>query len=126
MSARPVVRGLHHIKISGSDLERSTAWYRSVLDPATVGRLAGCDPLTFTVTDRTELDGWIGHLDTPGVPHSPVIVALVGYLLVVPDPDVVRLRFYTDESYGLGATRWTSRPPGCAPTPCPPRTPDRR
>ncbi|WP_331728462.1 VOC family protein [Streptomyces sp. NBC_01176] len=138
MSTRPVVWGLHHIKIPVSDLERSMAWYRSVLgarrlaefdhvtqdgelfavildvpgvdvpvelrvDPATAGRLAGFDPLTFTVTGRAELDGWIGHLDALGVPHSPVIVALVGYLLVVPDPDGVRLRFYTDEPHGLGA-----------------------
>ncbi|MEU1340088.1 VOC family protein [Streptomyces sp. NPDC005827] len=31
MSARPVARGLHHIGIPVSELERTTAWYRSVL-----------------------------------------------------------------------------------------------
>ncbi|MCX4432119.1 MULTISPECIES: VOC family protein [Streptomyces] len=137
MSTRPVVQGVHHIKVPVSDLERSIAWYRSVLgarrleefdhvtrdgelfavildvpdvnvplelrlDPATAGRLAGFDPLTFTVKGRAELDGWIRHLDLLGVTHSPVIVALMGYLLVVPDPDGVRLRFYTDEPHGLG------------------------
>ncbi|MFF5859858.1 VOC family protein [Streptomyces sp. NPDC012751] len=135
--ARPAVRGVHHIKIPVSDLERSIAWYASVLgarripefdhvtpdgvlfavildvpgagvpvelrlDPETAGRLAGFDPLTFAVAGRAELDGWVRHLDTLGVPRSPVIVALLGHLLVVPDPDGVRLRFYTDEPHGLG------------------------
>ncbi|POX57952.1 VOC family protein [Streptomyces sp. Ru62] len=155
MAARPVVRGLHHIKIPVSDLERSIAWYGSVLgarripefdhvtrdgelfavildvpgadvpvelrlDPATAGRLAGFDPLTFTVPGRAELDGWIRHLDTLGVPHSPVIVALVGHLLVVPDPDGVRLRFYTDEPHGLGAEQVDFASPWLRPDTVPP------
>ncbi|MEU1369236.1 VOC family protein [Streptomyces sp. NPDC005803] len=74
-------------------------------DPVSAGRLSGFDPLTFLVHDRAALDGWIHHLDGLGVAHSPVLVAMTGYLLVVPDPDGVRLRFYTGEAHGLGPER---------------------
>lgn len=72
------------------------------LDPLSAGRLTGFDPLTFTVQDRAALDAWIHHLDGLGVAHSPILVAMKGYLLVAPDPDGIRLRFYTDETHGLG------------------------
>jgi hypothetical protein len=51
------------------------------------------------------LDRWIEHLDNLGVDHSPPVVALVGWLLVVPDPDGLRLRFYTTEAHGLDISR---------------------
>ncbi|MER6977254.1 VOC family protein [Streptomyces carpinensis] len=137
MTDRPLTQGLHHVKIPVSDLERSIAWYSSVLgarrleeldhrtragtlfavildvpgvdvpvelrhDPAAAARLAGFDPLTFTVRDRAALDDWGRHLSAQGVTRSPVIVAMVGHLLVVPDPDGIRLRFYTEEAHGLG------------------------
>jgi quinol monooxygenase YgiN/catechol 2,3-dioxygenase-like lactoylglutathione lyase family enzyme len=75
------------------------------LDPATAGALDGYDFLTLAVEDRAALDGWIAHLDALGIPHSPPIVALVGWLLVVPDPDGLRLRIYTSQPHGLDVSR---------------------
>jgi len=71
------------------------------LDPATAAALRGYDFLTLTVEDRPALDAWVAHLDARGITHSPPIVALVGWLLVVPDPDGLRLRFYTKQPHGL-------------------------
>ncbi|MFE4963716.1 antibiotic biosynthesis monooxygenase [Streptomyces sp. NPDC056660] len=73
------------------------------LDPATATAVKGYDLLTLAVDDRAALDEWITHLDSLGIPHSPPVVALVGWLLVVPDPDGQRLRFYTDTPHGLDA-----------------------
>jgi len=75
------------------------------LDPKTAGALEGYDFLTLSIEDRTALDEWIGRLDALGIPHSPPIVALVGWLLVVTDPDGLRLRFYTTRPHGLGRSR---------------------
>jgi catechol 2,3-dioxygenase-like lactoylglutathione lyase family enzyme len=74
------------------------------LDPATAAALYGYDFLTLAVADHAALDGWIAHLDALGIRHSPPIVALVGWLLVVPDPDELRLRFYTAQPHGLDAS----------------------
>jgi quinol monooxygenase YgiN/extradiol dioxygenase family protein len=72
------------------------------LDPATAVALKGYDFLTMTIEDRPALDAWIARLDALGIPHSPAIVALKGWLLVAPDPDGQRLRFYTRQPHGLG------------------------
>jgi len=72
------------------------------LDPATAKSLSGYDFLTLTVANKSTMDEWVTRLDGLGVRHSPLIVALVGWLLVVPDPDGLRLRFYTTEPHGLG------------------------
>jgi catechol 2,3-dioxygenase-like lactoylglutathione lyase family enzyme len=85
------------------------------LDPATAAALAGYDFLTLAVEDRSALDGWTAHLDSLGVPHSPPIVAMSGWLLVVPDPDGLRLRLYTNEPHGLGSERVEYDSPWLAP-----------
>ncbi|SEP53896.1 antibiotic biosynthesis monooxygenase [Amycolatopsis saalfeldensis] len=71
------------------------------LDPATAAALKGYDFLTLTIEDRPALDAWIARLDALGIPHSPAIVAMVGWLLVATDPDGQRLRFYTRQPHGL-------------------------
>ncbi|MET9490666.1 VOC family protein [Nocardia sp. NPDC006630] len=136
--ANPIHRGIHHLKLPVTDLERSADWYRTVLgahrlteldhrradgtlfavildvpgfpgrlelrlDPVTAKALNGYDLLTLSVTDRVAIDHWVARLDTLDIPHSPPIVALIGWLLVVPDPDGLRLRFYTTEPHRLGA-----------------------
>ncbi|MFF1451338.1 antibiotic biosynthesis monooxygenase [Streptomyces sp. NPDC058274] len=72
------------------------------LDPRTAGALKDYDFLTLSVADRGALDAWATRLDALGIHHSPPIVAMVGWLLVVPDPDGLRLRFYTTQPHGLG------------------------
>ncbi|WP_405020811.1 VOC family protein [Kitasatospora sp. NBC_00070] len=75
------------------------------LDPATARALDGNELLTLAVEDRAAVDEWIAHLDGLGVRHSPPVVAMVGWVLVVPDPDGLRLRFYTSEPHGLDPSR---------------------
>jgi catechol 2,3-dioxygenase-like lactoylglutathione lyase family enzyme len=91
------------------------------LDRATAAVLDGYDFLTLAVGDHAALDEWIAHLDDLGIRHSPPIVALVGWLLVVPDPDGLRLRFYTTQPHGLAASSvehdspWLSAGPAASP-----------
>ncbi|MFI1801351.1 antibiotic biosynthesis monooxygenase [Streptomyces sp. NPDC020379] len=93
------------------------------LDPVTATAVEGYDFLTLAVDDRTALDRWIAHLDTLDVPHSPPVVALVGWLLVIPDPDGQRLRLYTTTPHGLDSARieydspWLSTGPAPEPEP---------
>lgn len=75
------------------------------LDPATARALDGNELLTLAVEDRAAVDEWIAHLDGLGVRHSPPVVAMVGWVLVVPDPDGLRLRLYTTEPHGLDRSR---------------------
>ena len=70
------------------------------LDPEQAGRERGFDPVTIAVQDRTALYAWIAHLDTAGITHSPVLVALQAWLLVFADPDERQLRLYTLETHG--------------------------
>ncbi|MEU2619669.1 putative quinol monooxygenase [Streptomyces sp. NPDC007157] len=73
------------------------------LDPATATALEGYDFLTLAVDDQAALGQWITRLDTLGIPHSPPVVALAGWPLVIPDPDGQRLRLYTTTPHGLNA-----------------------
>jgi quinol monooxygenase YgiN/catechol 2,3-dioxygenase-like lactoylglutathione lyase family enzyme len=75
------------------------------LDPKTAGALDGYDFLTLSIEDKDALDRWAAHLDALGIQHSPPIVAMVGWLLVVTDPDGLRLRFYTTRPHGLDPSR---------------------
>ncbi|MFF4585240.1 SRPBCC domain-containing protein [Streptomyces sp. NPDC001388] len=57
----------------------------------------GCrnfDPVSFGVRDRAAVEAWAAHLDTLGVPHSPLIEATFGRLLVFDDPDGIQLHLY--------------------------------
>lgn len=70
------------------------------LDPAQAEAQRGFDPVTVTVADRAALEDWAAFLDRAGVPHSPVLVAIQAWLLVLEDPDGRRLRLYTRETHG--------------------------
>ncbi|WP_113700252.1 VOC family protein [Nonomuraea lactucae] len=68
------------------------------------GAAAGCggfDPIGFAVQDRADAQAWAGHLDELGIPHSPVIEASVGWLLVFNDPDGLELHLYTWAAHGV-------------------------
>jgi catechol 2,3-dioxygenase-like lactoylglutathione lyase family enzyme len=70
------------------------------LDPAGAKSQAGFDPLTLTVEGAADLERWAAHFQAKGLPHSPVLVGLVGWLLVVEDPDRRRIRLYTKQTHG--------------------------
>jgi catechol 2,3-dioxygenase-like lactoylglutathione lyase family enzyme len=73
------------------------------LSPETAAATAGHDPITFGVTDRTELDYWVAHLDRQGVDHSPVITGFVGHLVRFTSPDGLAIRIYTNPVHGFEA-----------------------
>ncbi|GAA1876161.1 VOC family protein [Pseudonocardia ailaonensis] len=57
--------------------------------------------LLLGVADRAGIEEWAAHLDALGVPHSPVIDATVGWLVVLHDADGHEIHLYTDERHGL-------------------------
>src|SRR3954454_8608171 len=67
--------------------------------PEVARALAGFDPYAVLVSTRADLVEAVDHLDRLGVPHSPVIAATLGWLVRVPDPDGIELRFYTEETH---------------------------
>jgi catechol 2,3-dioxygenase-like lactoylglutathione lyase family enzyme len=67
--------------------------------PPLAQALSGFDPLAVLVPTRRELDALTERLDRMGVAHGPVIRATLGWLLSVPDPDGIELRFYTEETH---------------------------
>ena len=46
------------------------------------------------VADRDELEDWVIHLDTHGVPHTGIIDTGYGPPVVFRDPDNMQLEFY--------------------------------
>jgi glyoxylase I family protein len=61
-------------------------------------RRVGLDHLGFQVTDLDELQRWVTHLDTHGVPHTGVIDTGYGPTLVLRDPDNMQLEFYVHQN----------------------------
>jgi catechol 2,3-dioxygenase-like lactoylglutathione lyase family enzyme len=60
--------------------------------------------LLLGVADHAGITGWAEHLDALGVPHSPVIDATVGWLVVLHDADGHEIHLYTDERHGIDQT----------------------
>jgi catechol 2,3-dioxygenase-like lactoylglutathione lyase family enzyme len=60
---------------------------------------AGFDPISFAIGDRADLQAWIAHLDRLGVDHSPQLRGVIGWLLVLRDPDGLAIRLYTREQH---------------------------
>lgn len=132
---RPVLSGIHHVKIPVTDLAGSLKWYESVFgfdttiefpddegvvrgvggkvpglgdtglalreNPQVVQGCKGFDPVSFGVRDRADIEAWAAHLDELGVPHSPVIDATTGWLLVFHDPDGIELHLYSWAEHGI-------------------------
>lgn len=57
--------------------------------------------LVLGVADRAAIEDWAAQLDTLGVPHSPVIDATVGWLLVLHDPDGHEIHLYSEAEHGI-------------------------
>ncbi|MCW3797193.1 VOC family protein [Sphingomonas sp. BN140010] len=60
----------------------------------------GFDPLTLAVADRKALILLAGRFSSLDLACSPILTGLLGWLLIVEDPDELRLRFYTQEAHG--------------------------
>ncbi|MDB5875436.1 MAG: lactoylglutathione lyase-like lyase [Ramlibacter sp.] len=79
------------------------------LDPAAAKTQKGLDPITLTVDGVADLEKWKAHFQAKGLNHSPVLAGLVGWLLVVEDPDGRRVRLYTKQTHGPEVTpSWDS------------------
>jgi catechol 2,3-dioxygenase-like lactoylglutathione lyase family enzyme len=68
-------------------------------DPARARALAGFDPYAVLVPTRRDLDDVVARLDALDIAHSQVVTASLGWLVRVPDPDRIELRFYTRETH---------------------------
>jgi len=67
--------------------------------PEAAAREARQDPVTLSVKTRGDLVSWHDHLETNGIPHSRILTGVIGWLLVMEDPDVRRIRFYSVETH---------------------------
>jgi catechol 2,3-dioxygenase-like lactoylglutathione lyase family enzyme len=67
--------------------------------PALAEAMAGYDPYAVLVPTRKDLDVVVELLDRLGIQHSDILTATLGWLLRVPDPDGIELRFYTEETH---------------------------
>jgi glyoxylase I family protein len=61
-------------------------------------RRIGLDHLAFQVTDSDELQRWVAHLDSKGVPNTGIIDSGYGPTLVFRDPDNIQLEFYVHQN----------------------------
>lgn len=57
--------------------------------------------LMLGVADRGAVQEWGRWLDGIQVPHSPVIDATLGWLMVLHDPDGHEIHLYSDERHGI-------------------------
>lgn len=57
-------------------------------------RRPGLDHVAFTCTERSELEGWLTHLDELGIQHGGIVDAHYGSGLAFKDPDGVALEFF--------------------------------
>ncbi|MFG2779662.1 VOC family protein [Streptomyces prunicolor] len=71
------------------------------VNPQAAQGCRGFDPVSFAVPDRADIEAWAARLDTLGVPHSPVIEASIGWLLVFSDPDGLDLHLYSWAAHGV-------------------------
>jgi catechol 2,3-dioxygenase-like lactoylglutathione lyase family enzyme len=69
-------------------------------NPGQAAAHRGFDPVTLSVQGPKDLEAWAAHLDALGIEHSPVLAGMIGWLLVVRDPDQRPIRFYTLDTHG--------------------------
>jgi catechol 2,3-dioxygenase-like lactoylglutathione lyase family enzyme len=138
---RPPLKGIHHLKLAVTDLQRSLSYYETLfgakripqadhkretdgslyafildipnlgtklelrLNPEQARKHFHFDPITIAVQDKAALKQWKSYLEEKKLPHSPILVAIQAWMIVVEDPDGNRLRLYTLETHG-----WDLRP----------------
>jgi catechol 2,3-dioxygenase-like lactoylglutathione lyase family enzyme len=92
-------------------------------NPAAARGITGFDPVSFAVADRDVAQAWADRLDQLGIPHSPVIDATIGWLLVFHDPDGTEIHLYSMERHGIAPAgrprtgRFVEATPNPAPAP---------
>jgi catechol 2,3-dioxygenase-like lactoylglutathione lyase family enzyme len=65
-------------------------------NPALAQALYNADPFALGAT-REALDAWDAHLESLGVPHTPVTRASAGWVLRFRDPDGLQIRLYATD-----------------------------
>ena len=65
--------------------------------PERLEGLRGFDPVAWAVPTRADLVLWAEHLDREGQPHSPIVQASIGSIIVFHDPDGYEVKLYTLE-----------------------------
>lgn len=73
-------------------------------NPEVARGIAGFDPVIYAVTDRAAVEAWAERLDELEIPHSPVIDATLGWLLVLHDPDGIEIHLYSRERHRIDQT----------------------
>jgi catechol-2,3-dioxygenase len=85
------------VQVEGID-----AYLELQLDPEQARRHAYFESLAISVEDRTALEAWDAILTQHAVPHSPVLVAVRGWAVVIEDPDGNRVRLQSREDHDAG------------------------
>jgi catechol 2,3-dioxygenase-like lactoylglutathione lyase family enzyme len=73
-------------------------------NPAAAAGIQGFDPVSFGIEDKAAAQEWVAHLDGLGIPHSPVIDATVGWIVVFHDPDGTEIHLYSFAAHGIDQT----------------------
>jgi hypothetical protein len=89
LKSRPPLRGIHARKFAVSDIDESLRSYERALGAKRLPDLDQSDvrPLAIAVDDRVALERWEAARTELGVPHSPILDAVRGWLTVIQDPD---------------------------------------
>lgn len=90
-----VVRG-----ISGH-LSGVETWFALRESPAHAAGVEGFNLVNLAVEDRPALEEWSTRLDELGVPHSRIIDATIGWIVVLNDPNGIELHLYTEQHHGI-------------------------
>lgn len=61
--------------------------------------LSGFDLLTLAVETQRDLEAWAAHFNAQGLENSGVLRGLLGWVLVIKDPDGTSFRLYTNETH---------------------------
>ena len=71
------------------------------LAPHTAQAIAGFDPVGFAVPTLDDLERWESFLSDLGIENSNVLRGLVGWFLIVRDPDGLSIRLFSDEHHDV-------------------------
>jgi catechol 2,3-dioxygenase-like lactoylglutathione lyase family enzyme len=111
--ADAVVRG-----VSGHLPGIGGTWFALRESPGHAAGVEGFNLVNLLVDDRAALEDWAAWLDELDVPHSPIIDATLGWIVVLNDPNGIEIHLYTEQPHHIDQ----SERPGYGRT-APPATP---